>query len=68
MNELQNIQRVVSWSSTKNDDGTYTAKAYSFDQRSQTVVHARYTNTSRSKAVTSAKKAVKYLKAQQKKY
>jgi len=65
MNEVNNIQRVVSWNSKKNADGTYTATAYSFDHDAPTVVHAAYTRASRAQAVTAAKKAVRYLKAQQ---
>lgn len=65
MNELNNIQRVVTWNSKKNADGTCTAKAYSFDHNAPTVVHASYTRASRAQAVTAAKKAVRYLKAQQ---
>lgn len=43
MNALNNIQRVVSWNSKKNDDGTFTATTYSFDHNAPTVVHASYT-------------------------
>ncbi len=65
MKELNNIQRVVSWNSKKNADGTYTANAYSFDHGVSPVTHASYTRASRAQAVTAAKKAVRYLKAQQ---
>lgn len=65
MKELNNIQRVVSWNSKKNADGTYTAKAYSFDHQVSPVIHGEYTRASRAQAVTAAKKAVRYLKAQQ---
>jgi hypothetical protein len=65
MNALNNIQRVVSWNSKKNNDGTFTATAYSFDHNAPTVVHASYTRASRAQAVADAKKAVRYLKAQQ---
>lgn len=65
MNALNNIQRVVGWNSTKNADGTFTATAYSFDYQVTPVVHASYTRASRAQAVAAAKKAVRYLKAQQ---
>ncbi len=66
-NNLDNIQRVVGWKSTKNADGTFTATAYSFDHPHHTVVHFTYTRKTRAQAVGAAKKACRWLKVQQNK-
>ena len=59
--------RVISWASKKNEDGTFTARVYSFDYGVEEVTHYTYTRSSRAQAVGAAKKAVKFLKAQQRK-
>ena len=62
MNNTNNIQRVVSFSSKKNQDGTFTGTAYSFDFQVANVVHATFNRKTRAQAVGATKKAVKALK------
>lgn len=64
MENMNNIQRVVSWNSKKNADGTFSAQAYSFDQN-VVVRHAKYTRATRAQAVSAAKKAARYIRSQQ---
>lgn len=63
MTNLENVQRVITWNSKKLDDGNFIANVYSFDHGVEAVVHCSYTCDSRAKAVTRAKKAVRFLKA-----
>ena len=65
MTELNNIQRVVGWSSTKNADGTFTATVSSFDHGTPRSIHGCYTRASRSAAVNAAKQAIRCLKSAQ---
>jgi hypothetical protein len=62
MENMDNIQRVVSWTSTKNADGTFTAKVRSLDF-GVSVQHASFDAPTRARAVTKAKKCVRYIKA-----
>ena len=59
---LDNIQRVVSWRSTKNADGTFTGHVTSFDY-GVSVFHASCIHHTRSQAVYGAKKLVRFVKA-----
>ena len=63
MTNLENIQRVVSWHSKKNEDGTYTSTVYSFDYELPATIHAEYTRKTRASATNAAKKAVRHIKS-----
>lgn len=62
MENMDNVQQVISWSSTKNSNGTFTAKVRSSDF-GISVQHASFDAPTRARAVTKAKKCVLYIKA-----
>jgi hypothetical protein len=62
MQNMDNVQQVISWTSTKNADGTFTAKVRSSDF-GISVQHASFDAPTRAGAVTKAKKCVLYIKA-----
>lgn len=58
------INRVVSWSTTKTAAG-YEFKVYSFDHETPVVVHASGTLQTRAQAAAKAKAWTRYIKAKQ---
>ena len=64
MTSKSEINRVVSWRTTKVESG-YKYKVYSFDEGIDNLVHYTGIETSRAKAAGRAKKHVRYLKSLQ---
>ena len=58
------VNRVVSWSTTKTEAG-YEFKVYSFDHETPVVVHAFGTMRTRAQAASRAKAWTRYIKAKQ---
>ncbi len=61
MQNTDRIQRVITWCSRKNTDGTYSATAFSFDYNVPNVVHNTYIGTTRARATYLAKQSVRQL-------
>jgi hypothetical protein len=61
---MQQINRVVSWNTTKVSNG-FKYEAYSFDYGIANTVHYSGIESTRAKASAKAKQAVRYLKSLQ---